>query len=114
MQNCFSDLLRDSIHRFAFDLPHTPLRISHGARPYRRPFDPETGSALLSAKEAASHLGVAVSTLASWRAGRRGCTGPVFVKIGRRVFYRLDDLNAFVDAKRRRHIGSGQVIGGAA
>ena len=52
---------------------------------------------LLTRRQAASYLGLAVQTLASWR-----CTGryglPV-VKVGRSVRYRLADLDAWI-AKR--------------
>lgn len=50
---------------------------------------------LLTPKKAAEILGVAIGTLAVWR-----CTAryPLpFVKIGRRVMYREQDVNNFID-----------------
>ena len=37
------------------------------------------------------------STLASWRCEGRG---PVYMKIGKRVYYKGADLNAFIDSHR--------------
>jgi len=55
---------------------------------------------LLSPASAAEYLGtadapVSVATLNWWRVKGRG---PTFVKIGRRVFYRQSDLDAFISA----------------
>ncbi|WP_206486447.1 helix-turn-helix domain-containing protein [Thalassotalea sp. G2M2-11] len=50
---------------------------------------------LLTPKQAADILGVTIGTLAVWR-----CTAryPLpFVKIGRRVKYRLNDINNFIE-----------------
>ena len=50
---------------------------------------------LLTPKKAAEVLGVAIGTLAVWR-----CTAryPLpFVKIGRRVMYREQDINNFIE-----------------
>lgn len=50
---------------------------------------------LLTPKKAAETLGVAIGTLAVWR-----CTAryPLpFVKIGRRVMYREQDISDFID-----------------
>jgi predicted site-specific integrase-resolvase len=50
---------------------------------------------LLTPKKAAEILGVAIGTLAVWR-----CTAryPLpFVKIGRRVMYREQDVNDFIE-----------------
>ncbi|MGG7564905.1 helix-turn-helix domain-containing protein [Rhodovulum sp. DZ06] len=70
------------------------------------PFDPSSGSPLLTPKEAAAFLRVAESTLAAWRTGRRGQMGPPFVKLGRRVFYRRIDLEEFVAGNLMVHTGS--------
>jgi predicted site-specific integrase-resolvase len=43
-------------------------------------------------REAADKLGVAVSTLDQWRWQGRG---PLFVKVGRLIRYREEDLEAF-------------------
>jgi len=48
----------------------------------------------LTRKEAASYLGLAVSTLADWH--RRGL-GPASVKVGGRRFYRVDALNTYIN-----------------
>jgi hypothetical protein len=48
--------------------------------------------------KAATALGVKADTLATWRSQGRG---PAFVKIGRRVFYRLNDLHKFIGAQWR-------------
>lgn len=48
----------------------------------------------LTRKEAASYLGLAVSTLADWH--RKGL-GPASVKVGGRRFYRVDVLNAYIN-----------------
>jgi excisionase family DNA binding protein len=49
---------------------------------------------LLTRKEAAAYLGVAVKTLAMWKwSGRHGLP---FVQIGRLVRYRKTDLDTFI------------------
>ena len=53
-------------------------------------------SRLLTAAEAADHLGVAQQTLAHWRLNGRG---PSFVKVGRKVAYSQVELDAFVAAR---------------
>jgi hypothetical protein len=47
---------------------------------------------------AAEILHQTAGTLATWRSQRRG---PAFVKLGRRVFYRRDDLHAYIAEQRR-------------
>lgn len=48
-------------------------------------------------KEAAEFLGVSEDTLAVWRCTKRY---PLpYVKIGRKVFYRAEDLQNFIDAR---------------
>ena len=42
-------------------------------------------------------LGVSKSTVRNWRSQRRG---PAYRKIGRRVVYTLDDLNAYMQKRR--------------
>ena len=44
----------------------------------------------------AAFLGVTEATLADWRYRRRG---PAFVKVGRLVRYRLEDLDAWLDTE---------------
>jgi hypothetical protein len=48
--------------------------------------------------KAAAALRVKQETLATWRSQGRG---PAFVKIGRRVFYRLLDVHEFIAAQWR-------------
>lgn len=48
----------------------------------------------LTRRDAARFLGVAERTLANWRSLRRG---PPQLKVGRRVFYRLADLEFFIN-----------------
>lgn len=48
---------------------------------------------ILNVGNAAERLGVAASTLARWRVTGEG---PDFVRLGRRVGYRLADLDAWV------------------
>jgi len=49
---------------------------------------------LMNEHEAAQYLGLSVFTLRAWRSQRRG---PVFVRLGRAVRYRPDDLEAFLN-----------------
>lgn len=51
---------------------------------------------LLTVEEAAQHLRLSVNTLAYWRA--IGTKGPKWGKLGRRVFYRQSDVDAWIDA----------------
>ena len=54
---------------------------------------------LLSAKDAARALGLAEGTLAKLRLTGKG---PLFVKLGRRVAYRTEDLDRWIEANLRR------------
>ena len=58
----------------------------------------------LSALEAATTLGLALSTLAKLRLSGRG---PAYLKLGRRIRYRVADLETFMQSKRR-HSTSGE------
>lgn len=49
----------------------------------------------LKVPEAANYLGVGISTLDKMRMEGRG---PRYLKIGGRVFYRLADLDAYIEA----------------
>lgn len=51
-------------------------------------------NALMSATETAKSLGVSTKTLANWRTS--GTVPLPFVKVGSRVFYRPDDVHAFL------------------
>lgn len=48
-------------------------------------------------KEAAKKLGVAVQTLRNWRHIRRG---PAYIKLGRSVRYRNEDILDFIEKNR--------------
>ncbi len=48
---------------------------------------------VMSVRQAALYLGLAVSTLNKWRCHGGG---PVFIKMGRAVRYRQEDLEAFM------------------
>jgi predicted DNA-binding transcriptional regulator AlpA len=50
----------------------------------------------LTADEAAKFLGLAISTLAK---SRLSGNGPVYCKLGRRVVYRREDLEAWLDSR---------------
>ena len=52
---------------------------------------------VLNAAQAASRLGLSVSTLAKLRLSG---AGPAYSKLGRRVVYRLEDLEAWIVANR--------------
>ena len=55
------------------------------------------GTQLVERSEAAKILGVATQTLAVWASTKRYALP--YVKIGRRVKYRLSDLEAFIQAR---------------
>lgn len=59
------------------------------ARNFARPNDP----GLLTREEAATVLGVSVSSLAHWSMSG---IGPVFVRLGRRTWYRETHLRAWM------------------
>lgn len=51
-------------------------------------------NSMLTASEAANFLGVTVGTLEVWRStGRHGIT---YIKIGRKVRYKIEDLEQFI------------------
>ena len=52
---------------------------------------------LISEKEAARFLGLAIQTLRNWRHLRRG---PVYHALGRRRLYKLTDLEAYLEQRR--------------
>ena len=53
---------------------------------------------MLRTVEAANYIGLRKSTLEAWRV-RGG--GPVFLKLGKAVRYRREDLDSFVSARIR-------------
>ncbi|MGL6213682.1 helix-turn-helix domain-containing protein [Billgrantia desiderata] len=60
-------------------------------------------SDLLTSEEAAGFLGLSAKTLATWRStGRHALT---FVKVGGRVRYRRQDLEAWLAGRMQEHTG---------
>jgi len=59
---------------------------------------------LYTTEEAARYCASASSTFEKLRVFGGG---PVFVKLGRRVAYRVEDLDAWIDANRRRSTSHG-------
>ena len=57
----------------------------------------EAGSDLMRPTEAAENLRISASTLARWRT----YGGPVYLKLGGRVFYRQSDLDEFIQNSLR-------------
>lgn len=58
----------------------------------------QNATQFLSVAETAQYLGVASKTLEEWR--REGANGPAFHKLGRRVMYRVADLERWIDSCR--------------
>jgi excisionase family DNA binding protein len=52
---------------------------------------------VMTVQQASEYLGLAVSTLNQWRCHGGG---PVFIKMGRAVRYRVEDLEAFISSSR--------------
>ena len=61
--------------------------------------DLQARTTTISPKEAATLLGLHDATLANWRWQGRG---PCFVRVGRRVRYRLTDLAVWMDSQTGR------------
>lgn len=57
-----------------------------------------SGSELMTTEEAATRLRASVGTLARWRGEG---SGPPYVKLGGRVFYREPDIAVYIDAAVR-------------
>lgn len=57
---------------------------------------------LFTTSEAAEQLRLKPETLETWRC-RGG--GPVFVKLGRAIRYRQEDIDTFINAAARRNTG---------
>lgn len=58
------------------------------------PIDP---GELLTTRELSRRYGISVGTVQNWRSQGRG---PTYVKLGRSVRYRVEDIEAFVQANR--------------
>ena len=78
--------------------------MSHASiRSHRIDLDEMPDTRLLTEAEAASVLGLAPGTLAVWR-----CTGRydlAYVRVGRRIRYRVGDLRAFLERRTQTHTG---------
>lgn len=59
----------------------------------------------LSALDVAEMVGLSVSTLRDYRSTRGLQYGPPFHKNGRRVFYRLSEVLAWIDSRASSHGG---------
>jgi hypothetical protein len=83
----------------AAQIERCPLKRDDCEEPPPQPAkQPPAASLLVDVKRAAEILGVTPQTLAVWR-----CVGPYslpYVRIGRCVRYRMDDLDAFVESRR--------------
>lgn len=55
-------------------------------------------ASIMTVSQAADYLGLAVSTLNKWRCHGGG---PVFIKMGRAVRYRVADLEAYIKVSQR-------------
>lgn len=55
-----------------------------------------SASALWDDTQAAAYLSIAKNTLVAWRCTRR-VDGPAFLRLGRAVRYRQQDLDAFIE-----------------
>ena len=64
-----------------------------------------SSSQLLSPTEAASRLGVRPQTLAVWRTSGRYCLP--YVRCGRLIRYKPEDLDAWLESRRQTHTGQG-------
>ena len=60
---------------------------------------------VLNEREAAAVVGCSVALMRKWRLFREG---PSYVKIGRLVRYRQEDLNTFLDSHRVETAGGGR------
>ena len=65
--------------------------------------DPESLARLMTPRELSSYLGVPSGTLANWRYQGHG---PPFVKVGRQVRYRTDDLDRWLRAEGTEDLSS--------
>jgi excisionase family DNA binding protein len=55
----------------------------------------ESPTRVLTEREVADRLGLSVATLRAWRLRRKG---PRYVRFGRAVRYRVEDIDRFVEA----------------
>lgn len=70
----------------------------NGAAEFRRGDSRPLRNPLLSPIELASYLGLPVATIYRWRTYNEG---PLGIKVGRHVRYRVEDVDRWLDEKRR-------------
>jgi len=70
------------------------IELSKRGTPVQCPF--------LTTPQAAAYLGRKTRTLDDWR---QTGFGPRFIKMGRRVLYRMQDLAEFIDSRLRTNTG---------
>lgn len=58
-------------------------------------------SGLVTPAEVADYLGIPIQTLAQWRWRNEG---PAYVRVGRLIRYRKEDLLSFVEASRQETV----------
>jgi len=87
----FSDVLASSKPERIGDNMHTDKHISAQTDTQDKPVT------IMTVQQAAVYLSLAVSTLNKWRCHGGG---PVFIKMGRAVRYRVEDLEDFVSLSR--------------
>ena len=71
----------------------------YGYRRFIRPNRWEYRMALKTSQETAFHLRLAEGTLANWRVQGKG---PAFVRVGGKICYRDEDIEAFIAGGSRR------------
>jgi hypothetical protein len=81
------------------DLPSEPPTSEGDARRSIGEVPRGADSAYLSTPQAAGYLQLKPNTLERWRSDGGG---PLFVKVGGRVFYRREDLDDFIESRRRK------------
>jgi len=87
----FSDVLAPSKPNRIRDNMQTQTHTS------AQTLDQEKPVTIMTVQQAAVYLGLAVSTLNKWRCHGGG---PVFIKMGRAVRYRVEDLEGFVCSRQ--------------
>ena len=65
------------------------------------PGDTSTVEKLLTPQALSEHLGVPTTTLANWRYLHRG---PAYVRVGRHVRYRVEDVTAWTETQRHESV----------
>ena len=61
---------------------------------------PDQGDILIAAAQVPEYIGLKAQTLARWRCEG---VGPVWVALGRRIYYRSSDLRAWIESRLRHN-----------